>query len=67
MNNEQQLNEAQARIGQRATMKRGLLRGVVTVQAAKWAYGRTLFLVSNDRGEHEWVNAASLDFNVEQQ
>lgn len=61
--NENEIQMAQARVGKAAVLSKGLLRGTVTVKAAKWAYGRTMYQVVNERGESEWVNAASLLFS----
>lgn len=65
MNDEAQ-RKAMERIGQTATLTKGLLRGTVKILSSKWAYGRTMFLVSNDRGESEWVNETKLEFTPQQ-
>lgn len=64
--NEMDQTQAQEKIGKTAVLRKGLLRGQVKVTGTKWAYGRTMFLVVNDRGESQWVNADKLEFTPQQ-
>lgn len=53
---------AQARVGARAMLTRGILRGAVTVRAYRLAYGRLEYLAESEHGEKQWVRESSLAF-----
>lgn len=55
-----QLLKAQAMVGKKAHLDRGILRGIVQCEAVRTPYGRIEVLVSNDRKEKEWVTLAAL-------
>ena len=53
--------QASARVGKKAMLTRGMLRGTVHVLATRSSYGRLEYLVSSDNGR-EWVRESSLEF-----
>lgn len=57
------IESAQGRVGAKATLTRGILRGAVTVKAYRLAYGRLEYLVESEHGERSWVREASLAFS----
>lgn len=54
--------QAAKRIGQKAELTRGILRGTVLIESYRTVYGRTEFLVKAATGEHEWVREDKLAF-----